>query len=153
MTHLMSIPITDAKGRQERVSLFFDDSEELADMQGYYASFAAALDAVTEGVVGNASITFTVAAPGGLKSSAVANSDVNEGGNLAFNTTGRYKFSFRVPAMLQSKFSGDSVQISDSGSVEALIAALVTGYSGVAPTDPQGVDITGISTGKKTFRR
>lgn len=153
MTHLLSIPVTDAKGSVDRVAIFIPDAATLPEITAFYSTVATALDAVTEGVVGNGTVEFGLTAPGGLKGAAAANSDIQEGGLLTFNTDARYKFGLRVPAWLQSAFAGKNITLNDSGVVDAFVALISTGDGTITPVDPQGAAITGISKGIKSFRR
>lgn len=131
-------------------------TQTIADITAWNAAFAEAVDNVTEGEIVGATVTLFPDLPGGIKSSPVAGSDVQEGGLITFDLTGSdYTDAVRVPAFLQSLFAADGQTIPDSGATNALVDLLL-GVDGVIDTAASNrfeVEYQGFNTGKKSFRK
>jgi len=161
---LHSLTIQDAKltstGRvknRQNVAVYVPlGSQTIADLTAWNAAYAEAVDNVTEGEIVATNITLFPDLPGGIKSSPVAGSDVQEGGLITFDLTGSdYTDAVRIPAYLQSLFAADGQSIPDSGATNALVDLLL-GVDGVIDTAASNrfeVVYLGYSTGKKSFRK
>jgi len=161
---LHSLTIQDAKltstGRvknRQNVAVYVPlGSQTIADLTAWNAAYAEAVDNVTEGEIIATNITLFPDLPGGIKSSPVAGSDVQEGGLITFDLTGSdYTDAVRIPAYLQSLFAADGQSIPDSGATNALVDLLL-GVDGVIDTAASNrfeVVYEGYSTGKKSFRK
>lgn len=121
-----------------------------ADVVTFAQAFAALVDDAIEGVIESIQATLSVALPAGLKGSTTL-SDVEHGARMTFETASGYTTSFRLPTIKDAQLVGKNV-LQSSDEMTALIAAVVTGLSGVAPCDQRGEDITGIVSAVESFR-
>lgn len=161
---LHSLTLQDAKltstGRvknRQNVAVYVPlGAQTIADLTAWSAAFAEAVDNVTEAEIVGVNITLFPDLPGGLKSSPVAGSDVQEGGLITFDLTGSdYTDAVRIPAYLGSLFAADGQTIPDSGATNALVDLLI-GVDGVIDTAASNrfeVEYLGYLTGKKSFRK
>lgn len=129
----------------------------LADLTAWHDAFADAVDAITEGKIVGSSITIKPDLPAGLKATAVAGSDVQEGGNFAYSKVGSaYAEAIRVPAILQSLIGADGQNIANAGNV-ALFSGLLLGTAPApadfAASDENGINLEAFLAGKKSFRK
>jgi len=128
----------------------------LAQITGYAQQVATLLDAVIGGKILGIGITLDAALPGGLKAAAVATSDVQEGALFTFTTSTPYVDSVRVPAWLETLFTGKEVNLAGAG-VGAFRDALLTGLTvagaNVAASDRYENDYTSLKTATKSFRK
>lgn len=129
----------------------------LPQITGFMEAQAALIDEVTDGQIVEMRVEVQVAVPSGLKANPVANSEVQKGALFTFGLNGTsYAHSIRVPAFKPSLFAGKEVNTSDTD-VTALVDSIVTGLTiasaPVAPSNPFELDITGLTTAKKSFRK
>lgn len=129
----------------------------LADITAYHDAYLTALDAVTDGKIIGSSITLTPDLPSGLKSSAVANSDVQEGGLLGWSVDNtQYKDSFRVPAFLTAAFSGKSIDLANTYVValkNLLLGVTQVNSKSIVASDKDSNEYNALITGAKSFRK
>lgn len=121
-----------------------------ANVVAFAQSFAALVDQAIEGVIENIQATLSIALPAGLRGSTT-NSDVEHGARLTFETSGGFATSFRLPTIADSQLVGHEV-LQSTTEMAAIIAAMVSGLSGVSPCDARGEDITGIVSAVESFR-
>lgn len=160
---LISATVRDAKTigsarvrNKQTVGILINDTGlSLTDIIDHHDEFLTTLDGVTDGVIEGSSITVYPALPAGLKSTAVAGSDVQEGGNYSFTVIGsRYADSVRVPASKSTLFGADGQSIANSGAAATFITFLLGGgTSAHRATDKAGVNYDEFIAAKKSFRK
>jgi hypothetical protein len=128
----------------------------LAQITGYAQQMATLLDAVIGGKILGIGITLDAALPGGLKAAATATSDVQEGALFTFTTATPYVDSVRVPAWLETLFTGKEVNLAGTG-VGAFRDGLLNGIdvagTTVAASDRYENDYTSLKSSVKSFRK
>lgn len=129
----------------------------LADITGFMAAQVALIDDLTEAQVDGMAIEIGVALPGGLKGAAIADSDCEEGGLFGFSCSGTdYSFGVRIPALVQGVFAGSDIDLVDplvTPFTASMVAGLLVGAVNVNPSNEYENDVTGIVSGKKSFRK
>lgn len=162
---IISFRIQDAKSaatsrvRNVQSASFFVPASTytLADITAYHNALAAAVDAVSEGVIIDSSIQLSPTLPAGLKSSAVANSDVQEGGLIGYSVNGsNYRHSIRIPAFVSAKFVGAALNLTDSDVValeELLNGTTQTNGKAIKASDQYSNEIVAAIAGSKSFRK
>ena len=154
LVSLISYSIKAAVGKPKSLPIYVPTSGlTIANAQLFSDDMAAALDAVTEGVIETASVTFTLTLPSGLKTTAVTNSDIQEGALFSMTPANTaYNQGIWVPAFLQSLFAGEDVPYA-SGAAATFKDLLINGSHTVLPSDRYANDLVGITSAVKTFRR
>jgi len=113
---LVQYTVQDVAGAQESIPTFFADGTTLSQVQTEVTAMAPLLDAVTGSKLTKASVTFPLTLPGGIKTDPVATYLNSRGGLLGYDCLDtRYKWSTRIPALLEAFISGDDVPTPVSG--------------------------------------
>lgn len=153
LVNIISFSLLDDDGDTNSVPFYVDTGHTIGDYQLFVDSMAPALDDITGALITGASLTVNLTLPGPLKAAPVANSENQRGGNFSYlAANSRYKHSTRVPALLDTKFSGKSVNTTDPD-VQTFLTTMLTGVAPVIPRDRQGNDLTSLSAAVKAFRR
>lgn len=152
----MSIRIQDAKNEFARTHLYFPAAATIAQLQAYSNEYLPLLNAGIEGYITGVQVThnLTVDHVGlGLRTTPVANSDVQEGANLLTDVANsNYNFSIRIPALLQAAFTNRSVNLGHAA-IAALIAHIAAGDGTLTARNRTGDDLVVVLSGKKTFHK
>lgn len=129
----------------------------LGDIEAYHDAYIQALDDVTEGVITGSNVTLNFDLPAGIKSSAVADSDVQEGVLMTFSMNGTtYKESLRVPAVVAAKLTGTALNTGDtdvSAFADLLTGTTQTNGKTIAASNRFGNAFTALLGGSKSFRK
>lgn len=153
LVNVISFRINDAKGESQRTKLYTPVGATIPELQALIDLYAVELDAITMGQITAVTAQVTMVLPGGLKTGPVANSDIQEGANMRFDVAAsNYTHSIRVPALVQSLFSGREVNIADVA-VTDWATVVSDGTAAVDPTDSKGGDLLTLLSGKKTFHK
>lgn len=159
MPYFYSLTMRDADANKANVVVPFNESGmALADIVEGGQLLVGLVDPITGCVIESVGLSLAIAMPGaGEKTDPVAGSNVQEGANFGFSVTGSdYKYTIRVPGLLESLFTGKAVDTLDVD-VAAFVDAMVDGYATtgdvVPPTDKFDNDINGLVSAVKTFRR
>lgn len=153
---MISFTLRDSDGDPNTVPIFVQSGLTLAQYTSFSDAAVALLDAVTGAKVESANLTIGIALPGGLKASAVANSENQLGALFSLNTPARYKHGLRVPAWLPALFAGKEVDLEGAGVaafVNMLTAGLDIGGTQVTPRDGYDNDLVSVATATKSHRR
>jgi len=157
VTHI-GYTLLDAKGKRATTGVKVDSaSYTLEELAEYASELGDLIDNITECKVTDCTIYISTEPGASLKGSAVANSDVEEGGLFTFSlASSPYVESIRVPGLVQGKFSGEEVNIVDSD-VDAFVDAIVVGLDAsgttVAAVNKFGVNIGALISAVKSFRK
>lgn len=153
---LASFQIVDAVGVTTSCDVPFtynDATTTLAQIVTWLQGLGLAIDAVTEGKVTKIRFILSVTLPGGLKSAAVANSDVEETALISMDAANTaYNYGFDIPAFVQSKFTGGAVDLADTA-VATLLSYLTTATNGIVGSDRYSNALVVALRGNKTFRK
>lgn len=142
---LLSVTTLDYNGHTKQTLIFFANGTTLADVTAYAASYRALHEAVSQGRVTKALVTFDVTpAP---TANALPVVRVNEAARLSFATPGRYKFGAYIPVINPSLVLDTEIDITDAD-VIALAGAFTAGLGGVVPTNGHGEDVGALVAGK-----
>src|SRR6187549_120220 len=146
---VLSYSIVDDDGNAKSMPLYIPASVAISAIQSFSDTLAPLLDDCIDGVINAVTLMVGLTLPGGLKSSPVAGSNVQEGALWSFDVTAsNYNFSIFVPAWAQTFFSGPQVTLEDTE--PGLFATqIVSGSGGVTPTDRQGGDLVSVLTAVK----
>lgn len=149
----ISIKVTDAKNKSKRTHVYAQTGGTLVELQAFVDANAPLLDTIIEGQITAISFTRQLIIPGALKGAPLANCDVEEGANMLFDVAAtNYNHGIRLPSLLQTLFTGETVDIADLD-VIAWSNNIINGTAGVVPSDRYGGDVIGLLSGAKTFRR
>jgi hypothetical protein len=153
---LLSIGIQDVVGARKRVNVFFVNTVTLAQITGWLADAAVALNGFLDGIITDAYVQLDVALPGGLATSPVAGSTVRRGALFTFDNPTRFAWDQYIPAIDTDILVGTEVDQSAGGVVDWL-AAMVDGVTVssvlIQPTNGSGEDLTSTTTAVETFRK
>lgn len=151
LVDVVSFRLIDADGDSKTLPVYIPSGDTLANITTFAQAVGAALDDASGCLLDAISVTANIALPGGIKSAAVAGSEVQKGALLSFDAANtNYKQSYYVPGWLDAGFSGNAVD--NTGVYAAFIALLVT-TAGIDATDRDGNDLTAYISGVKKFRK
>lgn len=150
---VLSYSIVDDDGNAKSMPIYIPSGATIANIQAFSDAMAPLLDDVIDGVIGYVTLSIGLTLPGGLKSSPVAGSNVQEGALISFDVaSSNYRHSIFVPAWAQTFFSGAQVTLEDTE--PGLFATqMVSGSNSIAPSDRAGLDLTSVLDGIKRFRK
>ena len=154
---LASIQIQDAVGEVTSFDQPFNYDSATATLAGiisWVQGLAVSLDTVTEGKITKIRVSLLIPLPSGLKTAAVTNSDNEETGLITESASGTPNaFGVDVPAFLQSKFSGNQINLTDTvvAAFTTYLQTLATG--GLIGSDRYGNALSANIRGVKTFRK
>jgi len=153
---LLSVGILDDKGSSKRANIFLPGTMTLAQIQGWSDVYVPLLDAVDDGKISDAQVTFGLTLPGGLKGSPVADSTVRRGADFTFLNASRYKWPAYIPAwsltyIIAGEIDVVSTPVSDF--LSAYTAGLVVGGTTYQPVNGFSFDLTALSKSKEAFRK
>jgi len=153
---LLSIGILDDAGATKRANIFLPSTMTLAQIQGWSDVYQPLLDAVDDGKLTDAQVTFSLTMAGGLKGSPVADSTVRRGADFTFLNASRYKWPAYIPAwallyIISGEIDTAATPVSDF--LSAYTAGLVVGGTTYQPTNGSAFDLTALSKAKEAFRK
>ena len=155
MAVLVSLSMSTPDGRKS-VETFLPSATTLVQAQGFMTGFAPLVDAIVGGVIQEASVSFPLTLPGGLKSSADAGATVHRGGLFGYDNPSPYKWSQYIPSITPALLIGKDVNVGDTD-VAAYITAMESGItvSGtpIQPTNQYDDDLTTNTTAVESFRK
>lgn len=147
---VLSIPITDDRGKTQRMHVNFDDSVTLAQVTAFSDAFLADLDAAIGGVIGDPTVTFEIAVPGGLNNTPTADHWTTRGALMSFVADStRYRHSVYVPTLLNALITAGQIETADP-LFTAVRDFYLAGDAIILPTDRYGNDL--IALDNATFR-
>lgn len=151
------ITIEDAKGEQSVIKFNHPTTVDIGALKSALVSTAELIDAVINGKIVNASISIIVnlVAGIGLKATAIAGADIEEGVQFSFETSLGALTGFRIPTFSETFLSDAGVL--DAGDtdvdnfIQRMISGLTDGLTNISPSDAYGDDITAYSSGLESF--
>jgi len=153
---LLSVGVIDDAGASKRANVFLPSTMTLAQIQGWSDVYTPLLDAVDDGKITDAQVTFALTLPGGLKGSPVADSTVRRGADFTFLNASRYKWPAYIPAWSLTYIIGGNIDIVStpvSDFLSAYTAGLVVSSVTYQPTNGSAFDLTALSKAKEAFRK
>jgi hypothetical protein len=155
--YLLSYPVRDSKGDKNSFVCTIPDTELLADVLDFGTSLHTLLDNVTEGLVGQGSLTIPIPVGASLKTEAIAASDVQKGALYTFSVTGsNYATSLRVPAVIEEHATGEEINqtiTEQEAFIEAFTVGLTENGNLVRPSDRYENVIAAVTSAVLSFRR
>lgn len=150
---ILSYSIVDDDGNAKSMPIYIPSGVSVTNIQAFSDAMAPLLDDVIDGVINAVTLSIGLTLPGGLKSSPVAGSNVQEGALISFDVAStNYNFSIFVPAWAQTFFSGVQVTLEDT-EPGLFLTQMVSGSNSTFPTDRSGGDLTAVLSGIKRFRK
>lgn len=152
--------ITDEKAKVSTTEVKLPSATAFADVEIFAAQMAALIDTVIEGYISRIGIVYQVALPGGIKSAANANSDVEEGARFQFRTVNGFFSGLRLATFSEALIVAGSKDVDTvNGDVAAFVTAMVTGIdtsgaggSGtIQPSDARDEDLTALEFAREQF--
>lgn len=155
MAVLVSASYSTPDGRKS-IETFLPPATTLVQAQGFMTGFLPLVDAIIGGVIQDASVTFPLTMPGGLKTTPDAGATVHRGGLFGYDNPSPYKWSQYVGSLTPSLLIGKDVNVGDTD-VAAYITAMESGItvSGtpIQPTNQYDDDLTSNTTAVESFRK
>lgn len=156
---IVSFRVADENGRVKAVEHYvtFDDTDTLSTLAASVATLCGALDDVTDGVILSQSIKIYLPLPtSGIKTSAVAGSDVEETGLFTFITSaaGGKLFSVDIPAVAQAILVGRAIPVGSAGAAKTYADMVINPATTFRHTDNRwAVTLDTTKEANKTFRK
>ncbi|AXH78914.1 MAG: hypothetical protein [Circular genetic element sp.] len=164
-TIAVNITIEDDKYKTSIVTVRIPVSKVGDAAKGFAQALATAVNNLTKGKIIKLAYTVDVDLPGGLRSTAITDSDVEEGATFTFVTDAGFKTSVRLPTYSESFLLAHSRLIDETATEVAAfidlmvdgdsyaVSAVSAGTSAVDPVDSHADDIALFSAGKEVFTR
>jgi hypothetical protein len=153
---LLSVGVLDDAGATKRANIFLPGTMTLAQVQGWSDVYQPLLDAVVDGKLTDAQVTFNLTMASGLKGAPVADSTVRRGADFTFLNPSRYKWPAYIPAWSLTYIVAGDIDIAPtpvddflSGYIDGLVVSSVT----YQPLNGSGFDLTALSKSKEAFRK
>jgi len=149
---------TDAKGASASNRINFPQNVDIDQLKGFALSTGLLIDAVTRCKIVGVGIGIEIDLVGAFKTSAIANSDVEEGARFSFNTDANTLTAFRLPGFDEAFIDSTSRNVDlANASVDALVQRILQGLTvgliNVSPTDSNGNDVVSINTALESFQK
>lgn len=155
-TDVLSIPITGDGGGSKRVLVHFPSGLAVTDIQGFWDVAAPELNAMTNGVIGTAQVTFNLTNVGGLRTDPVADQFVRRGALLSFDPAAtKFAYGQFIPAINPALVTGGQILVTDP-IFTAWRDRILLGEAGPPvrlPSDEYANDITGLNGASLRFRK
>jgi len=158
----LNYTVEDAKGKSGSFIMHFPDDTDIPQLVGdgvFAQTTAQLIDPLIDGVITGAGATIGVDLAGlGLKTSAIAGSDVEEGANFTFTSTEGAPTRFRLPTFDET-FGLETGQAVDTSApaVDALVQRIINGdtqgLTTVRWTDSRGNNVDNLQSAKDSFRK
>lgn len=152
--------IQDEKGKTSTTEINLATATTFADADIMAGQMALLIDDMITGAITRIGIVATVDLPVGLKATAAANSDVEEGARFQFRTANGFFSGLRLPTFDEAAIIAGTknVDLTDAD-VAAFVTAMVSGLdtsgaggSGViVPVDKRNEDLTALEFAKEQF--
>lgn len=155
-----SLTIRDEQGKTRVSSLHLnnDASESEAEIVQFMQAYAALVDTLITGAIVDINLTQVVPLPGGIKTTALASSDVEEGALFVWLTTEGLPVQQRIPTFAEDFIlpGTDQVDRADpdvSDFVQITVAPIELPEEwSVFPSDSRGVGLQDVSSAKESFK-
>jgi len=158
----LNYSIEDAKGKTGSFIMHFPETTDIPALigDGVFAQTTAQLiDPLIDGVITDASATIGVDLSGlGLKTSAIAGSDVEEGANFTFRSVAGAPTRFRLPTFdetfgLETGQAVDTSAVAVDAFVQRIIQGDTQGLTTVRWADSRGNNVDNLESAKDSFRK
>jgi hypothetical protein len=152
--------ITDEKTKVSTTEVKLPGATTFADAEIFAGQMASLIDTLIEGAITRIGIVYQVDLPAGIKASANANSDVEEGARFQFRTANGFFSGCRLATFGESRIVAGSKEVDTVDTdVAAFVTAMVTGIdlSGVGgsgviqPSDARDEDLTALEFAREQF--
>jgi len=157
LTIISDVVVEDSKGKQSTIHFNHPLNVDLGALKSAIRSTVQLIDAVISGKIISASIGLEVALPAGLglKATAIAGADVEEGVRFTFTTNNGAETQFRIPTFAETFLNNLGVLDSANATVDAFVQRIISGFTqglvNTSPSDAFGDDITSYTAGQESF--
>jgi hypothetical protein len=151
------ISIMDAPGSESVVRFHVPNNSEIGNFKTFAQNVAGFIDALIKGKITNVSIGIGVDLPGGIKSTADALADVEEGARFIFNAANGGTFRMRLPTFDEAKMTTgtDLVNTADTD-VAAFLTEMINGETislqAEHPSAADESDLVSLASAKSAFQ-
>lgn len=149
----LTITIKDGKNENSVVEIFLPSATTLTDAQAFWAGFDNLFDALIDGGVVSASVSFPLALPIGINI-ADPLSDVQEGALFVWETAqaSLTKKSLTIPTIKEALFVAGTKLINTAhADVAAFLTAMLSGIGGVEPVAINDLDLGALRTAREAW--
>lgn len=152
MPAFVTYTVKDEKGNSSVMNMNIPTATTAANAITFAQSFAGLLNAVITGQITAIGLGYLVTLPGGLRTSPLGGSDVEEGARFSFRTALNHLTRFRIPTFDESLILAGSkaVDLEDTA-VDALVDAMTGGLGGVSPVDSRDEDVVSLDAAQEQF--
>lgn len=158
LTWELSLTLEDEEGKKSVVSMHLPGGTLQADAEAFASAISLLIDVITGAKITRIALALIVTLPGGLKSDALAESEVEIGARFGFIDAQAFRTSLRVPSFLQALLvtGSNSVDVEDSD-VAAFVSAMTEGLTPIStlvqPSTNRSDDIVSMSTAIEAFTK
>lgn len=147
----------DAKGGEAQSLINIENQDEESDISQQIAAAVQHqldIDALTEAQIIRCGVLIDVPLHGSLKTSPVANSDLEAGALFIFKADNNFSTQTRIPAFAESKFvtASPEVDLTDSD-VQDFVTNMLDGYNSLDVQTSRGEDVVILASSKKDFEK
>lgn len=144
MAGQITYSVKDSKGVISHFFINLPTSFSLAQALEAAQDFGVLVDNLMGGYISGIGLCYNVTLPGGIKTTADANTDVEEGARFSFNTSGGFFSKFRIPTFLESLLLSGTKQVDLADEdVDAVVSGIL---DGVAVAAGGGATVTFVDT-------
>lgn len=152
LVNAITFSLEDYSGDRRTVRVFAPATATLAEMQSLSNAIAAELDPITGMKILGASVSLALTLPGGLKASAVANTDAERGANFSFNADDTaLSYTIRVPGAIDAIVDGE--ELVDTADTNDWKTVMLDGDATTGPTNQHGGDLSSFKSARITFHK
>ncbi len=153
-----NVVVEDSKGKQSTITFNHPLNVDIGALKSAIRSTVQLIDAVIRGKIISASISLEVNLPAGLglKATAIAGADIEEGVRFTFGTTSGSETQFRIPTFAETFLNDLGVLDAVNATVDAFVQRIITGQNigvgtDITPSDAYGDDVTTYISGLESF--
>jgi hypothetical protein len=148
----ITFAMRDYAGKPATVRVFVPATATLAEIQALSDAIATEINPITGGVIESASVQLSLTLPGGLRTTALDDMDIERGANFAFSAANTaYSHTVRIPAAHSDIVDGeDVVETQDVTDWETVMLA---GTLDLDPSDAYANDLESVVRRRVTFHK
>lgn len=158
MYFFVSYGVRDAKNANSSMQVKFPSNNDLDTIMEFALSTAQLIDPLIRGQITSVGVGVALDLPGALKDAPLATSDVEEGAEFSFLTTGgaKHNTGFRIPTFDETFLvSGTREVDTANATVDALVDRITEGFTAglvnVSPSNLYGEDIVSLDSARESF--
>lgn len=150
LTHVLSYSIVDYKSKRRAMQIYAPATATLAHMTALSDVLAVTVNAAIGGVIESAQVSLSIPLPGGLRTVAVDDHNINRSARLLWNAANANRgHTMYVPAISDAIADGDDLVFTTE--LTALISSIAGGTVDVEPSDEYGNDLLTVKSSGTSF--